>query len=206
MTMKTRRHVAGAVTAVSLAVAFLLTSCSAGGSAASEGTTPPARAAAPEDSSGEAAEVDTPALGGGRLGVMACFTNQTSGPMPVTWALKDSSEGNGDISPGGTNCGEGTFASGEDLIASIGLPGVKDPIYWWFRNPTLGYPSVVSGVNLHPTCIPKLKLSCWTKSFASMQSESITVKGTQGNYMVTILRRPDDHNASGGVDLSLIHI
>lgn len=214
------------------ATALVIAGCSGGGQApsedggatqkasrqAAEAVTPsaPASPTAAADASPDPVEGD--ALGASRQGVFVCFTNAVSRPVAVTWVQSDTNEGNRSIAPGSSICGEGRTSKNADLTASLRLPGVDNALDWSFSNPLMGWPTVTTNANEESDCSGSTMIlafgkegtagsasvpqRCWTREMGSAQTETVRMPAGAGDYQFTVIRRPDDHHAMGGVDIS----
>lgn len=137
----------------------------------------------------------------------ACFTNASDIPITITWAGTNSNDGDGSIEPGKSRCGEGST-----LKPWLTVPGASRPVNWEIYNHVIGNPAVETDANRGKWCAigsrigadpgASKSVTCWTAYFASMTSLTVDLNEEGQKYAFDILRRPDDHNALGGVDTS----
>ena len=78
----------------------------------------------------------------GNLGTNVCITNKSSGPISVEITRADSTRGKGQVTPGATACGEGTFFLGDDVEGVINNGG-QDAMFFAATNPWMGAPIFV---------------------------------------------------------------
>ena len=76
------------------------------------------------------------------LGSRLCINNQSPVLLVVTFTKKDTSTGEGQVTPGAQVCAEGTFASGNSVEGTIGMPPPLSNKTFSSFNPFIGWPEV----------------------------------------------------------------
>ena len=124
------------------------------------------------------------------LGTRICIVNSWTETVNVTYDLKDTSIGEGDIRPGYQSCAEGTRFDFTDVGGDLVLPDPAQPFEFSATNPWFGAPYAHISQREDPSLGYQLMYHlCTSESGFDVGATRLWDNGTM---RITIKRLPDD--------------